>query len=233
MVNVRPKPVKSCPTCGQDFQPTHAKTQKYCSRACIPAPGRKHLVCPCGTNTGSYQRKYCSPEHRAEYSKKKAPVRMVTHTCQSCGSDFERPWYYASKGMFCSIECSNQNHSRYRTQHFEFGQVHLSSGMELRFVACLLRFDVPWAPWPDDDPFVYDDDGTRREYRPDFVVGDMAIEVKGGEPEDHPQRQARSRWDRSETLVLVRRDELAKLEGCGSRGRFLATLESMKPLRKV
>lgn len=219
MPNVKPRPTKVCPTCGETFACTHPK-QKFCSRPCIRSKGRSHNVCPCGESTGSYSRLYCSPEHRAKYGKKKPPVRMVSRTCQVCGDEFERPHHYPGKMMFCSVSCSNRQHSRYRQQHFKFGNVHLSSGYELRFLACLLRHKVDWSPWPDDDPFLYEG----HEYRPDFRVGDVAVEVKGYEPEDHPQRRARELWDREETLVEVGETELVRLERCLSRSEFLRGL---------
>ena len=217
--NVRKRPEADCPTCGKRFSKTHPK-QRFCSRPCIRSKGRAHNVCPCGVNTGSYQKKYCSPEHRALYGKKKAPTRMVTKVCQECGEEFERPHHYPGKMMFCSIGCSNRQNSRYRQQHFKFGNVHLASGFELRFLACLLRHDVDWSPWPDDDPFLYEG----HEYRPDFRVGHLAIEVKGYEDEDHPQRRARELWDRDEILFVVDKGKLSELERCSSRSEFLGCL---------
>ena len=87
MPNVKPRPQRECanPDCDKVFAAWNAK-QKYCSRDCIQSKGRAHNVCPCGVNTGSYQKKYCCPEHREKWGKKKAPTRMVTHTCLACGN---------------------------------------------------------------------------------------------------------------------------------------------------
>lgn len=219
MPNVKPRPEKDCPTCDKHFVCVRPE-QVYCSKKCIRGKGRAHLVCPCGVNTGSYQKKYCCDEHRERWGKKKAPVRMVTHICQNCDKPFERPWNYPNKKMFCSIKCSNQQHSRYRARHYEFGQFHLTSSYELRFVACLERLDIPWKPWPDDRPFEY----GGHEYRPDFLVDGMAVETKGWDHPNSTQPEIRAAWNMSEPLVMVDREMLGRLEHIFGQNKFLDAL---------
>lgn len=221
MPNVNVRPEKDCPTCGEHFACVRPE-QVYCSKKCIRGKGRAHLVCPCGINTGSYQKKYCCDEHREKWGKKKAPTRMVTHTCQNCGEDFERPYWYPNKKMFCSIKCSNQQHSRYRAQHYKFGQLHLASSYELRFAACLERLHIQWSPWPDDRPFVHDG----HEYRPDFLVDGLAIETKGWDHPDSPQPALRAAWNMPEPLVLVSRTLLNECEHIFNPQRFLGVLHT-------
>lgn len=223
MPNVTKRPEKNCPTCGEHFVCVRPE-QVYCSKQCIRGKGRKHNVCPCGINTGSYQKKYCSSEHRELYGKKKAPTRMVEHVCQTCGDTFERPYHYPAKGMFCSIECSNKQHSRKRARHYRFGDLNLNSSFELRFVACLERLKIEWSPWPDDRPFHYGIDGIQHIYTPDFLVDGLAVETKGWDHPDSTQPIARQRWDYPEPLTLITRDHLNECEHIFNRITFLQYL---------
>lgn len=220
-MNVNKRSEKDCPTCGNHFVCVKPE-QRFCSKKCIRT-GRNHHVCPCGVNTGSYQKKYCSPEHREQYGKKKAPTRMVEHVCQNpaCGKTFERPVWYPNKKMFCSLKCSNEQHSRKRARHYQFGELNLNGSYELRFVACLERLNIRWSPWPDDKPFVTTDG---HEYRPDFLVDGCAIEVKGWDKNGQAER--RIAWDYNEPLILVDLAKLARLEHLHGQHAFLDDLGS-------
>lgn len=206
MPNVKKRPEGDCPTCGSHFVKKRPD-QVFCQKSCVRHGGRQWPICPCGTQTDSYMKKYCCTEHRVKWGGKKPPVRMVSHVCQNpaCGRTFERPHFYPNKKMFCSIKCSNACHSRKRAQHYRFGEVNLNSGYELRFIACMLRFETEWEPWPDDRPFERDG----HEYRPDFLVNGHAIEVKGWDHPDSPQPAMRAAWDLPEPLVVI---DLAKLK---------------------
>ena len=177
MVNINKRPEKGCPTCGDHFVCVRPE-QKYCSRKCIPAPGRKHNVCPCGVNTGSYQKKYCCDEHREQWGSKKAPARMVTHTCLGCGEDFERPHYYPGKKKYCSNKCAHREVKSVRDKFIldlNDKAIVFHSMWEVRFVAACERFDIPWRRY--DGPDIQTPVGV---YRPDFIVNDdTVVEVKG------------------------------------------------------
>jgi predicted nucleic acid-binding Zn ribbon protein len=199
-----------CKVCGDEI--TDGTQFSTCSNHRRGWNKRELPTCPCGKPAENIRSKYCGEEHRKKWGIK-PPVAMITHTCQACGNDFERPHFYPGKKMFCSLKCSNIQHSRKRAQHYRFGKVVLNGSYELRFIACMLRFNIDWAPWPDDRPFVRDG----HEYRPDFLVNGRAIEVKGWEPEDHPQRAMRAAWDLSEPLVVIDEDALKLLEvGCNA-----------------
>jgi hypothetical protein len=149
---------------------------------------------------------------------------MVTHVCQNpaCGKDFERPYTYPGKTMFCSIKCSNAQHSSKRQRHYQFGDLNLNSAFELRFVACLERLKIGWSPWPDDELIVYTTpDGIEHEYRPDFRVGNLIIEIKGWA--ENPDSNQRFAWEDTD-VVLIDRDKLNSLEHIFNRRKFLEAL---------
>lgn len=188
--------------------------QQFCSVSCrnkFTASQREvnYPECKvCGISTGSYNRIYCD-EHRPSRPGRK-PMPRKTAICQNpeCGEEFSRPGTWPGQMMFCSLQCSNAQHSRKRAQHYRFGEVNLNSSYELRFIACMARFGVKWEPWPNDRPFVHDG----HEYRPDFLVNGCAVEVKGWEPEDHPQRAMRAAWNLPEPLVVIDEAKLKSLE---------------------
>ena len=208
-----------CVVCGEPTMHTQRITCPDHRKDWTP---RELVTCPCGKPAATLKSKYCSEDCRKEWGKKKAPTRMVTHTCQCCGEDFERPYWYPNKKMFCSIKCSNEQHSRKRARHYQFGDLNLNSTYELRFVACLERLQIAWEPWPDDRFFPYEG----HEYRPDFLVAGMAIETKGWDHPDSMQPAARTAWDLPEPLVVVKRDNLDRLERIFNREQFLTSLSS-------
>ncbi|QZM07205.1 holliday junction resolvase [Mycobacterium phage EasyJones] len=220
MVNVRPRPEKDCPTCGEHFVCIRPE-QKYCSRKCIPAPGRKHLVCPCGVNTGSYQKKYCSPEHRVLYGKRtREPTRMVTHLCLGCGEEFERPYWYPNKNKYCSNACSHRQVKKVRDKFIADlpeGAVVFHSMWEVRFVAACERFDIPWRSY--DGPDIETSQGV---YRPDFIIGkpneERVVDVKGWL---RPESEVKCR---EAGVHLVTKQELLRLESGDSLDAHRALL---------
>lgn len=215
MPNVKPRPVKVCPTCEEEFLAARPE-QKFCSRKCIQGKGQAHNICPCGTSTGCYSRKYCSPEHRALYSKKKAPARMVTKVCLGCGEEFERPHYYPGKMKYCSNKCSHSQRKKVRDKFIADlpeGAIIFHSGWEIRFWAACLRFDIPIRSY--DGPDMETSEGI---YRPDFIINDSdVIEVKGWL---RPESEAK--LEESGVLV-IRQDELFEFEktGCLPTGAAL------------
>jgi hypothetical protein len=217
----------TCEQCGKEFTHFKRQDQRTCSPACrnkLTAAQREinYPECrECGVSTGSYNRIYCD-EHRPNRPGRKPMPRKVA-ICQQCNEEFSRPGTWPGQMMFCSLRCSNEQHSRKRAQHYRHGEVNLNGSYELRFTACLARLMVDWAPWPDDRPFIHDGHG----YRPDFLVNGLAIEVKGGEPANHPQRAMRAAWDLPERLVLVDREQLGSLERIFNRNEFLVALDEI------
>lgn len=180
MANVNKRPEKDCPTCGSHFVCIRPE-QIFCSRECVRGKGRTHLICPCGASTGSYQKKYCCPEHHEKWRKHKTPTRMVTHTCLGCGEPFERPYTYPGKLKYCSNKCSHGQVKKVRDKFIADlpeGAVVFHSGWEIRFWATCLRFSIPIRSY--DGPDIQTSQGV---YRPDFIIEvddrDIIIDVKG------------------------------------------------------
>lgn len=228
MSNVSSRPEKDCPTCGEHFVCVRPE-QKYCSRKCIPAKGRKHNVCPCGVNTGSYQKKYCTPEHRERWGGKKPPARLVTHVCIGCGKPFDRPWFYPGKTKYCSNKCSHSEVKKVRDKFIADlpeGAVVFHSGWEVRFVAACMRLEIPWRRY--DGPDIETSQGI---YRPDFIVagsagdviGDTVIEIKGWEDRPGtPEKLAES------GVLVIGKKHLEVLEGCSYADSFWRVLEMIR-----
>lgn len=212
------------PECGKEFTHFKRQNQRTCSPECrnkVTARQRdiNYPECrTCGVSTGSYNRVYCD-EHRPNRPGRK-PLPRKTAVCRTCGEDFSRPGTWPGQMMFCSLKCSNAQHSRKRARHYQFGDLNLNSSYELRFVACLERLQIYWQPWPDDRFF----DHNGHEYRPDFIVNGHAIEVKGWDHPDSSQPAARAAWNLPEPLVIVTRDRLNELERIFNQSQFLESL---------
>lgn len=119
-----------CKNCGKTFETSNwrAKTQKYCSVACVgasqrgkPRPGPRSnkptsvtLTCQQCGNTFSVStwkakgRKFCGVACAGEFQRGKSrPGTRVNLTCQQCGNLFEVPKNWAVRGRrkFCSWDC--------------------------------------------------------------------------------------------------------------------------------
>lgn len=214
----------TCTVCGNEFTHYARQDRNTCSVKCAAIARSSGIHYPeckvCGVSTGSYNRIYCS-EHRTSRPGRK-PIPRKTAVCQQCKEEFSRPGTWPGQMMFCSLKCSNLQHSRKRAQHYRHGEVNLNSGYEIRFIACLTRLNISWAPWPDDRPFILDG----HEYRPDFLVEGLAIETKGWDHPNSPQPRIRDSWDLSEPLVVVDRQRLGELERIFNKNQFLAVLRA-------
>lgn len=114
--NPRPPAYKSCPSCGENFKPRHARSVA-CSRKCVgrmktiraaEINAKNSRVCPTcsiafiakavGSNDGVLRmRKYCSRPCFVASQKKSRPARH----CLLCGADFTRK----GRGKYCSTGC--------------------------------------------------------------------------------------------------------------------------------
>lgn len=124
--------LRDCPTCGEKFQPIHAKS-KYCSRRCLglrmdnierlrelspiaaaisnasqnpkPKPGRKNTCKTCSkVFRHARKRRYCD-EHVGHVNGK--PPANKKATCSVCGNAFERQ-YAGNARRTCSDFCRSK-----------------------------------------------------------------------------------------------------------------------------
>ena len=133
-------------------------------------------TCPCGKPAENIRAKYCGPECRKKWGKK-PPARMVTKTCLGCGEEFSRPHYFPGKMNYCSNACSHRQQKKVRDKfilNLNEHAVVFHSGWEIRFWAVCLRFDIPIRSY--DGPDITTSEGV---YRPDFIVNDQVVDVKG------------------------------------------------------
>lgn len=213
-MNVNERAEKDCPTCGEHFACVRPE-QVYCSRKCIQSKGRAHLVCPCGVNTGSYQKKYCCDDHRKKWQKHKKPTLMITHTCLGCGETFERRYNYPGKLKYCSNKCSHSQQKKVRDKFIADlpeGAVVFHSGWEIRFWSVCLRLDIPIRSY--DGPDIQTSQGV---YRPDFIIGqdDLIVEIKGWEDRPGtPEKLAES------GVLVIGKSHLEVFEGCSYPDTF-------------
>jgi hypothetical protein len=225
---------RTCVVCGKEFTYFKRQDQRTCSALCRNklTGSQREINFPacrvCGISTGSYNRVYCD-EHRPSRPGRK-PMARRESICEGCGQKFSRPGTWPGKMMFCSLECSNANHSSRRARHYQHGDWNLNGSYELRFAACLDRLSIKWRRWPNDDPFIYrTPDGKTHEYRPDFLVDEkFAVETKGwkGNP-DSNQPYAYEQWDWPEKLIVIGRDDLTALEHIFNRQQFLDALAQL------
>lgn len=153
-------------------------------------------TCPCGKNTQSKARQYCSKPCRLEYGQKRQadPENYFTFTCENpaCGKSVTRRKSYAKGSKkFCGNACAQKVTKRVKHYVVRDCDMVLDSGWEMLF-AGLCMFRKVAVERVDRESIVERAPG--RHYAPDFMLTALDpplwVEVKGLEdPED------RERWD--------------------------------------
>jgi hypothetical protein len=232
-----PRTTRACELdgCEETFEITAGKAQqarRYCSKNCSnkatavarglaykAAYGYVPPTCPCGKTVEpggriryAYAKKYCSPECRETYSKKRQPdpAKNRTRNCLTCGEEFTR---YVSYGngdtKYCSNACARKHTKTRKFYAVEGFDIVLESGFEVFFWgACQIakipieRFDRQYGVQWNDNPNSW--------YAPDFWLPryEVAVEIKGLEGvEDSPKWAAFRATGRR--LLVLDRDLLA------------------------
>lgn len=153
-------------------------------------------------------RKFCSPECRKVYGKKRQPdpTNYVTFICQnqSCGKEVTRYKRYGNgANMFCSNACA-QRHTRTKAHVvMSDDDVVLDSKWEALFWGLMGFYKVPCERY-DRERAVEWSEGCW--YAPDFYLPEMdtAVEIKGQEDPDDAVRWDLYRTERGRLLVLDR-----------------------------
>jgi hypothetical protein len=167
-----------------------------CGKAQIPYEDRHHL-------------KYCSSECRKKYakpSKVKDPANWITFNCEWCSKEMTRPKHYGSgANRFCSNGCASRGNRA--VQHLGVDGIVLDSGYEALFWGMCKFWKLTITCVSGEDVI---DFGEGKSYAPDFMVGTMAVEVKG--PEDEGDKERYGVWvAKHHELCVVRRDDLLDL----------------------
>lgn len=217
---------RQCEGCPTVFEvPATYRAKRFCSRACSnrataearAASTRAHEkykppVCPCGKAVPpppgqqyvyASQKKYCSPECRVKYGKKKQrdPANYVTFECLNCGTEVTRYKKYGSgHSKYCSNACA-QRHTRTKVHIVMEDSVVLDSTWEALFYGLCGYLKIPCDRY-DREQGVEWAEGSW--YAPDFVLPSlgMAVEIKGQEDDDDSDRWDLYRRERGLLVVL-------------------------------
>jgi len=152
----------------------------------------------CSNRLTSPERKYCSNQCRARTVARRPrdPARYVTFNCETCGKEVIR-----SKSLktfrFCSNLCAARSNTAVHHVIDRETSTVLDSGWEALFWGLCKLLKVPVERM---DRSCAVTDGTIT-YAPDFVVGDLAVEIKGLVDDDDPKRWAL--WHRQRGPLAV------------------------------
>jgi hypothetical protein len=198
--------------------------QRFCSRKCHMTEINRERgqekrrawdaspqsQCSCGEGRIPYEvratTKYCSPECRALYGKKKQadPENYLTFTCQGCGETVTRRKSYGKYHKYCSNTCA-QRHTKLKRHIVVDEAVVLDSTWEALFWGLCGFRKITVERFARESGVLWKADGW---YAPDFWVPslELAVEVKGIADESDPARWRKFREDRR--LAVLGRDEL-------------------------
>lgn len=174
---------------------------KYCSRQCgLSSHNRSRRAdtkasylkdpktCPCGAEfpyEDRHSRIYCSDECTGKYGKKRQsdPSNYVTFDCESCGESVTRRKSYGSGALrFCSNQCSSKsNHSKVFSLTDGDDVIQLDSSWEALVFGVMTFTKTAQIKRVDRDEVIelVTENGNAGYYAPDFVVGEVYLEIKG------------------------------------------------------
>lgn len=224
----------TCDQCGKNFSIQQSQKRRFCSRDCTNTWQRaqvKARVCDgCGepleiedgATTMYTYRKYCSKACRMKYGAKrqKDETKWVTFNCQTCGEETTKRLSSGNQNKFCSNTCAMKHTKTVRHYVCRESDMVLDSTWEMLF-AGICGFDrihcerydraraVEWKPgqW----------------YAPDFWLPKMstAVEIKGLEDDEDPERWDLWRLTTQQRLLILDRDALDQLLIAGDRECWL------------
>lgn len=236
---------RKCEGCDTVFAvPSTYKAKRYCSRACSNratvdrrAASHKALgkyqppICPCGqlvappdsqTHVYASQKKYCSPECRSTYQGKRQrdPEKWVTKVCRTCTKEFEFRVNSKNAGYFCSNECAAKHTKVKKYYVLRDSDVVLDSSWEGLFYCLLVFLKIPVARIDRSTAIEWQ---PGHWYAPDFQVDQIAVEVKGLEDDEDPDKWIAWR-NQVGPLVIVDRFLLDLLRHCDDAEQALDLL---------
>lgn len=178
--------------------------------------------CPCGKLTGRPNRKYCSPEHRTLYGKKKRanPENYVTFECLNCEKEVTRYKNYGNgHNKYCSNECA-QKHTKIKKHIVVDDAIVLDSGYEALFWGLCTTLKIPIERFDRQYGVAWREDCW---YAPDFWLPTLgtAVELKGLEDAEDELKWAAYREQRGALKVFLHMDLVDMIP---AKGDVIATI---------
>lgn len=232
--------LKPCKQCGKemDLQPSQAKFREFCSRDCTnewQRTGREAqkvtLTCPCGKEfrvdpssvsrpAESQNRKFCSKTCANQYQVKRQPdpANYVTFDCGTCGKSVTRPRDYGSSisgKQFCSNACAAKHTKVVKHYVVRETDMVLDSTWEMLFAGLCGFLKIPIERY--DRKRGVEWTATGLWYAPDFWMPTLglAVEVKGLEDDDDPEKWRTYRRERG-ALAVLSQSKLEALRGASA-----------------
>lgn len=193
----------SCEKCEKEVEVKFG-SGKFCSRKCansrIRTEDTKKKISIGVRNCNAYaEGRICAKKGKSKYT-------ILDKICPLCGATFKCSSGYGKK--FCSSECVSKNPltggyrpGSGRSKSGWYKNFYCGSTWELAFLIWALDHKIPVERCA--EKFKYEFEGTRT-YLPDFVVGDLFVEIKGYDTE-----QTRAKIDQfPKNLVVLREEDL-------------------------
>lgn len=204
----------ACDQCGKKFSIQRSQKRRFCSRDCTNQWQRTQVeartcegcgnpleVQP-GAKTMYTYRKFCSDECRAKYGGKRQrdPSKWKTFVCRNCGEEFEQRKSSQSYGKYCSNACAYR-HTKTKEHIVVEDAVVLDSKWEALFWGLLGFLKIPCERYDRAGAVEY---APGCWYAPDFLLSKshIAIEVKGNEDDDDPEKWDFFRAQRGQLAVV-------------------------------
>lgn len=222
----------TCDQCGKVFVAPRSQKRRFCSRECTNEWQRaqveertcegcgKPLKVEDGATTMYTYRKFCSKVCRMKYGKKRQrdPANYVTFNCETCGKEVTRYKGHGSGHLrFCSNLCAAKHTKKVRHYVVREADMVLDSTWEMLFAGLMGFLKIPCERNDREYGVEYAPDHW---YAPDFLLSksNIAIEVKGNEDDDDPEKWELFRAQRGplavvdqemlETLRMLNREQI-------------------------
>lgn len=158
----------------------------------------------------------------------KIPEDTVRHWISKC-RDLSNPHArrsYEEKIAFRQAISNGKGGSVAGRGQFNYNGTRLDSSWEVRFAKNLDRLGIAWQGWDRDQNGTVEIPGDiSGYYAPDFLVGEIAVEVKGIYDATAALKVSAWRRQRGE-LAMVMKDELFELEAATTAEEVLASLQA-------
>lgn len=190
--------MKNCPKCGSE----HNKFGLFCSRSCANSRGPR---------TDAFKKqvseKLTGKKGHPNPLRGKHLVERVIKSCMNCGLQFET--LLKKPGKYCSNNCWKKQSGGYRegSGRAKIGYykgIYCGSTYELVWVIYHLDHNVEFIRFPGS----LEKDGIK--YYPDFLLGNLIIEIKGYETQTIVDIKSNVAESYGYTVSVLRKEDLEK-----------------------